>query len=116
MLRKKSSADHHRAPQSDASTRRLLRQKESTVEQYLCEMVKHHGGMCVKLDPNLYPGIFDRLVVLSGTHLIETKRPKGGRLSKKQKRFATFLTENGAEWHVLHTREAVDDFIWHHTP
>jgi hypothetical protein len=85
--------------------------KEIKVEKYLLEQVNDAGGVCVKLEPNLYPGIFDRLVVLNGTHFIELKRPIGGRLSGKQKRFRERLTRQRALWHVINTCEEVDKFI-----
>ena len=96
MIRKKSTGKNAR---------------EKSVEDYLRDEVMKHGGICVKLDPNLYPGITDRLVILDGAVFVECKRPRGGRLAQKQIAFRQKCVDNGAEWRLISTKAEVDDFI-----
>lgn len=86
--------------------------KESTVEAYLKARVEALGGRCVKLNPLGAVGLPDRLVLLRGeVWLVEVKKPKGGRLSEKQKHWARWLYENGLPHKVIWTKEGTDDFI-----
>ncbi len=93
---------------------------EESVENYLVAQIKRIFGICIKLNPNWYKGIPDRLCVFRvGTGhnsyiviaFVELKRPKGGRLSVTQKVWKKMLTDAGAEWHMINTREQVDQFI-----
>ena len=60
---------------------------EKDIEEKLLKMVKRHGGLCLKWVCPGWSGVPDRLILLPGGRVIfaETKRPKGGRLSRLQK-------------------------------
>lgn len=59
---------------------------EKDIEQKLVKMVERHGGICLKWVCPGWSGVPDRIILLPGGRVIfaETKRPKGGRLSKLQ--------------------------------
>ena len=61
--------------------------QEQRVEERLREEVRKIGGKAYKLSSQIEAGMPDRLVCLPGGKAIfvETKRPKGGRLSAIQK-------------------------------
>lgn len=87
--------------------------REKTVEDYLRDEVKARGGRCIKMDPSTQGlGIPDRLIVLPGLlAFVETKRPRGGRLSSAQKIWRDMLQRFGLPWYVLKTVQDVDDFL-----
>lgn len=60
---------------------------EKEIEAKLCTEVKEVGGRCLKWVCPGWTGVPDRLILLPGGRIIfvETKRPKGGRLSAMQK-------------------------------
>ena len=60
---------------------------EHEIESYLIREVKKLGGECVKFIPEQRNGMPDRIVMLPGGILfwVETKKPKGGKLSAIQK-------------------------------
>lgn len=98
----------------------MIKTKEKSIEKYLAERIKILGGYCFKLNPLWYKGIPDRLILYrvgSGHNsycriaFVELKRPKGGRLSVAQKWWQKKLEAIGAEWHLLSTREEVDEFL-----
>lgn len=59
---------------------------EKEIEKALREMVERHGGLCLKWVCPGWSGVPDRIILLPGGRIIfaETKRPKGGQLSKLQ--------------------------------
>lgn len=59
---------------------------EKDIEQKLRKMVEKHGGLCLKWVCPGWTGVPDRIVLLPGGRIIfvETKRPKGGKVSKMQ--------------------------------
>ena len=89
--------------------------KEKTVEQHLYDRVKEQGGVCIKLEPGKNPsvpkGFPDRLVILRGASLVETKRPKGGYLSSVQVTWKKIINEEDCDYYVLSTKQEVDKFI-----
>lgn len=70
---------------------------EKEIERKLVDMVKRHGGLCLKWVCPGWSGVPDRIILLPGArvYFIETKRPKGGRLSAIQKWWRKQLTELG---------------------
>ena len=60
---------------------------EKDIENKLITMVERYGGLCLKWVCPGWSGVPDRLILLPGGRVIfaETKRPKGGRLSRLQK-------------------------------
>ena len=94
-----------------------MQELESSVEQYLRKKVEQLGGRCEKFSPDVRRGWPDRIVLLppppSGGVLVwvETKRPKGGRVSGAQLVAHEDLRRLGQDVRVLYTREQVDCFI-----
>ena len=82
------------------------------IEEYLREEVRRRGGKCIKQNPAWEAGIFDRLVLLPRLMcLVETKRPKGGRLRETQKNFRDHLQWLELPVYVLSTKEEIDEFL-----
>lgn len=87
--------------------------REKSVEQRLQEEVKKIGGKAYKLSATVDAGMPDRLVCIPGGKAIfvETKRPKGGRLSHIQRYRHKELRLMGFDVRVINTGEAVEEFI-----
>lgn len=86
--------------------------KESEVEKYLCERVAHYGGDTRKLQYVGRRGCADRLVVFySLMYLVETKKPKGGVVSKHQDEDFKWLMSFGIRKRYVYTFADVDQFI-----
>ena len=70
---------------------------EKEIERRLTEMVKVHGGWCLKWVCPGWSGVPDRILLLPGgrIYFVETKRPKGGRLSALQLKWQGWLTALG---------------------
>lgn len=84
---------------------------EKEIENYLVDAVKAIGGMVRKIKFVNRRGCPDRLVIHNGSHFVELKRPKGGKLSKLQEREIETMREHGASVHVINTKALVDKFI-----
>jgi hypothetical protein len=82
--------------------------KESAVEAELVRRVEALGGVCIKIQAIGVRGFFDRIVVLPGGRVIfaEVKKPKGGRLSAHQIRYADLFTALGVR--VACVRDSAD--------
>lgn len=80
---------------------------EREVEAKLRKTVNSFGGWCLKWVCPGWAGVPDRIVLLPGGRIwfIETKRPKGGVLSERQKKWAEILMGLGFPYRV----------IWNHT-
>ena len=87
--------------------------REKSVEQRLQEEVKKICGKAYKLSAAVDAGMPDRLVCIPGGKAIfvETKRPKGGRLSHIQRYRHKELQLMGFDVRVINTGEAVEEFI-----
>lgn len=87
--------------------------REKTVEQRLHEEAKKIGGHAYKLSSQVDAGMPDRLVCFPGGRIVfvETKRPKGGRLSKIQQYRHKELRRMGFDVRVVNTTELVKTFI-----
>ena len=86
---------------------------EDVVEDALMGGVEALGGLCLKLRMPWFTGIPDRLVLLPGRrfYFVELKRPKGGKLSVRQKIVHGQLARLGFHVHVLNTTERVATFL-----
>lgn len=84
---------------------------EEEVENHLRKRVLALGGMCIKMLPTI-TGVPDRLVLLppGSVHLAELKQAKG-RLRPRQVVFRDRAAKIGVEVAVLHTKEAVDEWL-----
>lgn len=76
---------------------------EKQIEQTLVNMVRKHGGLCLKWVCPGWAGVPDRIILLPGGRCIfaELKRPKGGTLSSRQKWWGKKLTDLGFRCWVL---------------
>ena len=90
-----------------------MRILEHEVETYLRNKVKERGGRCVKLIPDYARGYPDRLVILPEGVLIwvETKKPRGGRLSLMQRVCHGELRKLGQRVEVVWSKEDVDRLL-----
>ena len=70
---------------------------EKDIEKKLRDKVEALGGFCLKWVCPGWSGVPDRIILLPGArvYFVETKRPKGGRLSRLQKWWAKKLTTLG---------------------
>lgn len=85
---------------------------EKEIEAKLCTEVKEVGGRCLKWVCPGWTGVPDRLILLPGGRIIfvETKRPKGGKLSILQKWWAKELTELGFDYMTVWDETDVEVF------
>jgi len=85
---------------------------EVSVEQYLYRKVRRIGYRAVKFEDPSYDGAPDRLILGPNrfVEFVETKRPKGGRLSPAQKQYHVGLKSNGYDIHLICTKEEVDAY------
>ena len=76
---------------------------EKEIEAKLVKLVKATGGLCLKWVCPGWAGVPDRIVLLPGGRVIfvETKRPKGGRLSERQIWWGEKLISLGFTWCVV---------------
>jgi hypothetical protein len=90
---------------------RSMGKAERKVEDYLIEQVLLHGGLCEK---HISPGrnkVPDELVTWNGfMDLVETKA-KNGEVDEGQARDHKRRLQRGILVWVLHTKEAVDEYI-----
>lgn len=70
---------------------------EKEIEARLTQMVKNHGGLCLKWVCPGWSGVPDRILLLPGglVMFVETKRPRGGKLSRLQEWWADKLRRLG---------------------
>lgn len=76
---------------------------EKEIETKLRELVKKRGGLCLKWVCPGWAGVPDRIILLPRGRVVfvETKRPKGGRLSTRQKWWAKKLIDLGfSHWTI----------------
>ena len=76
---------------------------EKDIEQKLRKMVERYGGHCLKWVCPGWSGVPDRIVLLPGGRVVfvETKRPKGGKLSELQKWWANRLIDLGFSYETV---------------
>lgn len=86
---------------------------EKSVEEYLTQQVKNRGGECIKIETSSERGWPDRLCILPYgiVFLVETKKPKGGVLSKYQSHVIGRVNGLGAHAYVAHTKNVVDSIL-----
>lgn len=76
---------------------------EKEIEAKLVRAVKMYGGLCLKWVCPGWAGVPDRICLLPGGHIlfVETKRPRGGVLSARQKWWRDKLTDLGFNYRVV---------------
>ena len=79
---------------------------EREIEAALRKAVEQQGGRCLKWVCPGWAGVPDRIILLPGARIcfVETKRPKGGRLSKLQEKWHEWLRDLGFTVWVIWTR------------
>lgn len=85
---------------------------EKDIERKLREMVEGYGGQCRKWVCPGMKGNPDRIVLMprSRVYFVETKRPKGGRLSPLQKKWHKWLRELGFWVFCIYNEKEIKDF------
>jgi hypothetical protein len=85
---------------------------ENVIEKYLFKRATALGVLCIKFKPTRR-GWPDRSLYWPGGvhHLVELKRPKGGKYEPLQLRTHTRLRALGHPVMVILTKEGVDDYI-----
>jgi hypothetical protein len=76
---------------------------EKEIEKKLGDIVKNHGGLCLKWVCPGWSGVPDRILLLPCGKVIfaETKRPKGSRVEKLQLWWRAKLQKLGfTVWHI----------------
>lgn len=70
---------------------------EKEIERKLVDLVKLHGGICLKWVCPGWLGVPDRIVLMPGgrVYFVELKRPKGGEISRMQQWWADKLRALG---------------------
>ncbi len=87
-----------------------MTQLEKDIEKKLRLMMIRHSGLCLKWVCPGWSGVPDRIVLLPGGRImfVETKRPKGGKLSAMQKWWRKTLGELGFQVYVVWTVEDIN--------
>lgn len=88
---------------------------EKDIEKKLVDIVKKHGGKCLKWNCPGWRGVPDRILLLPGGKVIfaELKRPKGSRVDPLQTWWKEQLTALGfTVWHIYdHDQLKYIDFM-----
>lgn len=76
---------------------------EKDIERKLRLLVEKYGGQCLKWVCPGWSGVPDRIVLLPRGRIcfVETKRPKGGRLSELQKWWGNRLSALGFAYWIV---------------
>jgi hypothetical protein len=80
-----------------------LTELEKEIEEKLIAMTKRYGGKCLKWVCPGWSGVPDRILLLPGGRVIfvETKRPKGGVVAKRQEWWRRELRLLGFDAYVV---------------
>lgn len=83
---------------------------EKEIEEKLTKAVKRRGGLCLKWVCPGWAGVPDRILLLprGRVYFVETKRPKGGVRSSRQKTWHRILARLGFQCWVAWTVEDVE--------
>ena len=88
-----------------------MNELEKDIEARLRTRVEALGGRCLKWTCPGWRGVPDRIVLFPGgrVYFVETKRPKGGKLSPLQIKWREWLTALGFHvWTVWSTADLAD--------
>jgi hypothetical protein len=90
----------------------LVGPRESVIENAVVKAILARGGVIDKVTSLSRRGFFDRIAVLNGvTYLIETKRPRGGKLSKHQVELHAAYRAAGANVVVVRSELELADWL-----
>lgn len=83
---------------------------EREIERALVGMIRGHGGLCLKWVCPGFAGVPDRIILLPGGRVIfvETKRPKGGKVSALQNWWRKKLRELGFGYWMVYSRTGIE--------
>ena len=85
---------------------------ERSIENALIREARAADVLCLKLAPASLRGWPDRTLLSDGRVIfVETKRPKGGRLSEHQKFWKVLLEEQGFEVFICSTTEQAREIV-----
>ena len=86
---------------------------ETSVEKKLKKRVKDIGGIAPKLVSPGTSGMPDRLVILPNgiVSFVETKKPKGGKLSARQRIVHKQLKSLGCDVQTIYSFEEIEAYI-----
>ena len=86
--------------------------RESTIEKYLVERVKAHGGLCLKFVSPGRRGVPDRICLFpfGEMYFVETKAPKKGATPEQQREHIR-LFELGFTTHVISDVSQIDALL-----
>ena len=82
-----------------------MTQLEKEIERKLVDMIKRHGGLCLKWVCPGWSGVPDRIILLPGGRIMfaELKRPKGGKVDALQAWWQRRFAELGFPASVIRT-------------
>ena len=85
---------------------------EKDIERKLGDIVKKHGGKCLKWVCPGWRGVPDRIVLLPGGKVIfaELKRPKGSRVDPLQMKWREWLVKLGFSVWFIYDHDALKVF------
>lgn len=85
---------------------------EKEIEKKLRTLVENRDGFCLKWVCPGWAGVPDRIILLPGARIyfVETKRPKGGRLSSLQKWWGRKLIQLGFKYYVVWNEADLEKF------
>lgn len=94
------------------STIREKKDSEKTLERSLVEKIRQHGGICLKLQGNMYAGMPDRLILLSEGRVIFVElKSEGIKPRKLQLVRHEELRALGFKVFVIDTQEKLIQFL-----
>lgn len=84
--------------------------QEKDIEQKLRKMVEAHKGLCLKWVCPGWSGVPDRIILLPGGRIlfVETKRPKGGKISVLQSWWRKKLQVLGFTHYFVFNQDDID--------
>lgn len=87
--------------------------REREVERYLVKLCREAGLPIYKFIPEQDSGMPDRIICLDRERVcwVETKRPRGGRVSEIQKYQHKVLREAGQRVEIVWTKEQADELV-----
>lgn len=86
---------------------------EREIEAALRNSITKRGGWCLKWVCPGWTGVPDRIILLPGgrVYFVETKRPKGGKLSAMQEKWQEWLTRLGFVHRVVWNHDDLRGFL-----